>query len=50
MRAEVDIEVEAAIRRFLSATADAQIGPIEIHDELDSTNTRLMSLAATGNP
>ncbi len=41
---------EAAIRRFLSAAADAQLGSIEIHDELDSTNSRLMGLAATSHP
>ena len=37
---------ETAIRRELSQTALSALADIEIHDELDSTNTRLMGLAA----
>lgn len=40
---------ETAIRRELSQTALSALADIEIHDELDSTNTRLMGLAAANS-
>ncbi len=40
---------EKPIREELTQTANKLIAKIEIHDELDSTNTRLMGLAASSS-
>ncbi|BBA37269.1 BirA bifunctional protein [Methylocaldum marinum] len=46
----VELLDETAIQSSLSSEAARLIGALHIYDELDSTNTRLMRLAAEGAP